>query len=64
MALTFRLIVRVAALRAGFPLFTSYTLLGDDLVIASAAVAEQYRILCTQHDMAPPIQIACVQRHI
>jgi hypothetical protein len=51
MALTHHLIVRVAALRAGFPHFTSYALLGDDLVIANAVVAEQYRILCTQLDM-------------
>jgi hypothetical protein len=51
MALTHHLIVRVAALRAGFPHFTSYSLLGDDIVIANAAVAQQYRILLTQLDM-------------
>jgi len=51
MALTHHLIVRVAALRAGFPHFTSYCLLGDDIVIANAAVAEQYKILLHQLDM-------------
>lgn len=51
MALTHHVIVRVAALRAGFPHFTSYALLGDDIVIANAAVAQQYRFLLTQLDM-------------
>lgn len=51
MALTHHLIVRVAALRAGFPHFTSYCLLGDDIVIANAAVAQQYKILLSQLDM-------------
>lgn len=51
MALTHHLIVRVAALRAGFPHFRAYALLGDDLVIANAAVAHQYRILCSVLDM-------------
>lgn len=51
MALTHHLIVRVAAQRAGFPHFTSYCLLGDDIVIANAAVAQQYKILLSQLDM-------------
>lgn len=51
MALTHHLIVRVAALRAGFPHFTSYALLGDDIVIANAAVAQQYRDLLQCLDM-------------
>jgi len=51
MALTHHLIVRVAALRAGFPHFTSYCLLGDDIVIANAAVAQQYKTLLSQLDM-------------
>jgi hypothetical protein len=51
MALTHHLIVRVAALRAGFPHFTSYALLGDDIVIANAAVAQQYRDLLQSLDM-------------
>ena len=51
MALTHHLIVRVAALRAGFPHFTSYCLLGDDIVIANAAVAQQYKDLLSQLDM-------------
>jgi hypothetical protein len=51
MALTHHLIVRVAALRAGFPHFTSYSLLGDDIVIANAAVAQQYKTLLAQLDM-------------
>jgi len=36
-ALTHHLIVRVAGLRADFPHFTSYCLLGDDIVIANDA---------------------------
>lgn len=51
MALTHHLIVRVAGLRAGFPHFTSYCLLGDDIVIANAAVAQQYKILLASLDM-------------
>lgn len=51
MALTHHLIVRVAALRAGYPHFTRYALLGDDIVIANAAVAQQYRLLLQSLDM-------------
>jgi len=54
MALTHHLIVRVAALRAGFPHFTSYALLGDDIVIADAAVAQQYRTLLPSPNMPIP----------
>lgn len=51
LALTHHLIVRVAALRAGIAHFTRYALLGDDLVIADAAVAEQYLALTKELDM-------------
>lgn len=51
MALTHHFLVRLAVLRAGFPHFQSYCLLGDDLVIANAAVAGQYKALCAQLDM-------------
>jgi len=51
MALTHHLIVRVSALRAGYPHFNAYALLGDDLVIANAAVALQYKALCAALDM-------------
>nr|UJQ92528.1 MAG: putative RNA-dependent RNA polymerase [Mitoviridae sp.] len=51
MALTHHLLVRVAALRAGFPHFTSYFLLGDDIVIANADVATAYRKLLFDLDM-------------
>lgn len=51
MALTHHFIVRLAALRSGYPHFTSYCLLGDDLVIANAAVAAEYRRLCSVLDM-------------
>jgi hypothetical protein len=51
MALTHHLLVRVAALRAGKPHFTQYIILGDDIVIANANVAEQYKALLSQLDM-------------
>jgi hypothetical protein len=51
MALTHHLIVHVAALRAGIPHFWDYALLGDDIVIANAAVADQYRTLLSTLDM-------------
>lgn len=51
MALTHHLIVRVAALRAGYPHFNQYFLLGDDIVIANAAVAAAYRALLSDLDM-------------
>lgn len=51
MALTHHFIVRWAAVRAGIPHFRQYILLGDDLVIANAAVALQYRLLCAALDM-------------
>jgi len=54
MALTHHLIVRVAALRAGFPHFTSYSSLRDDFVIADAAVAQQYRTLLPSPNMPIP----------
>jgi hypothetical protein len=51
MALTHHLIVQVAAQRAGFLRFKGYCLLGDDIVIANAAVAQQYRDLLQVLDM-------------
>jgi hypothetical protein len=51
MALTHHLIVKVAALRAGHPDFKDYALLGDDIVTANTAVAEQYRKLTNDLDM-------------
>jgi hypothetical protein len=46
-------IVRVAAKRAGKTVFfTRYALLGDDIVIADAAVAEQYRTLLSELDVS------------
>jgi len=45
-ALSHHVLVRVAAKRAGLGLsFQSYALLGDDIVIASDLVAEEYRLL-------------------
>jgi hypothetical protein len=46
MALTHHYIVRIAAMRAGFPAtFSDYFLLGDDLVIYNDLVAESYKML-------------------
>jgi len=46
LALTHHVIVQVAARRTGFrSWFSEYAVLGDDIVIASAPVAEAYRIL-------------------
>lgn len=45
-ALTHHVIVQISALRAGWTgLFQDYALLGDDIVIADADVAEEYRDL-------------------
>lgn len=51
MALTHHYLVRMAAVRAGIPHFRDYALLGDDLVIANAAVATEYRALLLTLDM-------------
>jgi hypothetical protein len=51
MALTHHVLVRVAAMRAHKPHFTDYVILGDDIVIANAAVALRYRALLAQLDM-------------
>jgi len=57
MAITHHFIVQWAAKRAGIPgFFTSYCLLGDDIVIADRLVADQYKILCSLLDM--PISFA------
>jgi len=42
LALTHHVTVQVAALRAGVPNFSSYAVLGDDIVIAQDAVAAEY----------------------
>lgn len=45
-AVTHHAIVRLAALRAGYsPFFWAYALLGDDIVIANARVAQEYRTI-------------------
>jgi hypothetical protein len=51
MALTHHVLVRVAALRCGKPHFTDYVILGDDIVIANADVAQQYKALLSTLDM-------------
>jgi hypothetical protein len=51
MALTHHYLVRLAAVRVGIPHFRDYALLGDDLVIANAAVATEYRALLLTLDM-------------
>jgi hypothetical protein len=45
LALTHHVIVKIAASRVGLPDFEEYALLGDDLVIANEAVANEYLIL-------------------
>jgi hypothetical protein len=60
MALTHHVLVHVSALRAGYPHFWDYALLGDDLVIANAAVATEYRKLLDQLDMP----ISPVKTHV
>jgi len=56
MALTHHFIVRLAALKCGYPHFTGYSLLGDDLVIANDKVAQSYRELLST--LAMPISEA------
>lgn len=57
MALTHHFIVQWAAYKAGHrKMFTSYVVLGDDVVIADSAVAESYRSLLHLLDM--PVSIA------
>jgi len=51
MALTHHVLVRVAAMRVGIAHFTSYVILGDDIVIANAAVAQSYKALLSELDM-------------
>lgn len=47
-ALSHHVVVQIAAARAGFTgLFTGYVLLGDDIVIADADVAEEYQEIMT-----------------
>jgi hypothetical protein len=48
-AIAHHAVVRLAAKRAGFPVsFTRYALLGDDIVIANDAVANEYRAIIRQ----------------
>lgn len=56
MALTHHVIVQVASLRAGFDQFWDYALLGDDVVIANTAVAEEYKKILQDLDM--PISLS------
>lgn len=52
MALTHHIIVQIAAYRCGYrKMFTSYVLLGDDIVIADTAVAASYRLVLSSLDM-------------
>jgi hypothetical protein len=48
LALSHHVIVQIAAMRVGKPSFTSYALLGDDIVIADKAVAASYHMIMTQ----------------
>lgn len=48
LGLTHHIIVQQAAINAGLPFFTSYVILGDDIVINSKAVSEQYYKLITK----------------
>jgi hypothetical protein len=48
LALSHHVIVRIAANRVGYPGFTNYALLGDDIVIANDAVAKSYHSIMTQ----------------
>jgi len=51
MALTHHYLVRIAAVRAGYPHYREYALLGDDLVLTKAAVAHEYLNLLQVLDM-------------
>jgi hypothetical protein len=52
-AITHHLLVRVAAMRAGFsPHWHSYALLGDDIVIADDKVAENYKLIMSELGVA------------
>jgi len=51
LALTHHVIVRVAASRVGHKDFVNYALLGDDLVIADAAVAMAYKAIVSDLGM-------------
>jgi len=42
LALTHHVIVKIAAIRAGFKSFTDYCILGDDVVIRNDKVADEY----------------------
>nr|WEU70944.1 MAG: RNA-dependent RNA polymerase [Hangzhou mito-like virus 6] len=45
LGLTHHIIVQEASARAGFDNFEDYVILGDDIVIANTAVAEQYKLI-------------------
>jgi len=51
MALTHHFLVKLAGLRAGYPDFKQYALLGDDIVIAHSTVARKYKELLQHLDM-------------
>jgi len=51
MAVTHHYLVHIAAMRCKKLHFTAYCILGDDIVIADAAVAQQYKFLLSQLDM-------------
>lgn len=48
LALTHHVIVQIAAARVGKLSFSSYALLGDDIVIADEAVARSYHMIMTE----------------
>jgi hypothetical protein len=48
LALTHHVIVQIAAMRVGKLSFSSYALLGDDIVIADEAVAKSYHMIMTE----------------
>lgn len=60
MTITHHLLVKVAALRCGIKNFSSYAILGDDVVIANADVAAKYREILNSLDMP----ISLVKTHI
>jgi len=51
MAVTHHILVCISALRCNKPHFKDYCILGDDIVIANAAVAEAYKSLLSELDM-------------
>lgn len=56
MALTHHVIVRIAAARVGHNLYENYALLGDDIVIGDADVAESYKNILSILDIPISLQ--------